>query len=178
MSAAVICPARREDLSAVAAIYEALLDLEEQGKGVTGWQRGVYPTWQTAEAALQKGTLYVETEETTGKILAAAKSDQEQVPEYAQAPWAYAAAAREVLVLHTLVVDPAAAGKGCGSRFVAFYEDLARSMGCTCLRMDTNEKNLPARRLYQKLGYREAGVVSCVFNDIPGVRLVCLEKKL
>lgn len=173
---AVIRPARREDLPAVAAIYDALLDLEEQGKGVTGWQRGVYPTCQTAEAALQKGTLYVEEEE--GKVLAAAKIDQEQVPEYAHAPWAWAAADHEVLVLHTLVVDPAAAGKGCGSRFVAFYEDLARSMGCTCLRMDTNEKNLPARRLYQKLGYREAGFVSCSFNGIPGVRLVCLEKKL
>ena len=176
MSAAVIRPARREDLPAVAAIYEALHDLEEQGKGVTGWQRGVYPTYQTAEAALQKGTLHVLEED--GAILAAAKIDQEQVPEYADAPWAWAAADREVLVLHTLVVDPAAAGRGCGSRFVAYYEDLARAMGCTCLRMDTNEKNRPARRLYQKLGYREAGIVSCAFNGIPGVRLVCLEKKL
>jgi ribosomal protein S18 acetylase RimI-like enzyme len=173
----VIRPAQQEDLPAVAAIYDALHALEEHGKGVTGWQRGVYPTYQTAEAALQKGTLYVEEAEG-GRILAAAKIDQEQVPEYAHAPWAYAAADREVLVLHTLVVDPAAAGRGCGSRFVAYYEDLARAKGCTCLRMDTNEKNRPARRLYQKLGYREAGIVSCSFNGIPGVRLVCLEKKL
>ena len=44
--------------------------------------------------------------------------------------------------------------------------------------MDTNERNLAARRLYARLGYREAGVVGCTFNGIPGVRLVCLEKTL
>ena len=65
-----------------------------------------------------------------------------------------------------------------GRAFVAFYEDYARKNGCICLRIDTNEKNENARRLYAKLGYREAGIVPCVFNGIPGVNLVCLEKKL
>ena len=31
---------------------------------------------------------------------------------------------------------------------------------------------------YKKLGYREAGVVLCKFNDISSMRLVCLEKKV
>ena len=35
--------------------------------------------------------------------------------------------------------------------------------------MDTNEKNAAARRLYARLGYREAGIVPCVFNGIKGV---------
>ena len=59
-----------------------------------------------------------------------------------------------------------------------FAFDYARKNGCICLRIDTNEKNENARRLYAKLGYREAGIVPCVFNGIPGVNLVCLEKKL
>ena len=40
------------------------------------------------------------------------------------------------------------------------------------LRMDTNEKNAAARRLYARLGYREADIVPCAFNSIPNVRLV------
>ena len=44
--------------------------------------------------------------------------------------------------------------------------------------MDTNARNTPARALYAKLGYAEVGVVEGVFNGIPGVRLVCLEKGL
>ena len=60
----------------------------------------------------------------------------------------------------------------------AYYENYAREHGCSCLRMDTNERNCSARALYKKLGYREASVVPCEFNGIPDVQLVCLEKKL
>lgn len=44
--------------------------------------------------------------------------------------------------------------------------------------MDTNAKNATARRMYQKLGYKETDIVPCVFNGIPDVMLVCLEKHL
>ena len=84
-----------------------------------------------------------------------------------------------------MAVSGRAAGKNYGaahadgrSAFVRFYERFAQENGCPYLRMDTNERNLAARRLYARLGYREAGVVGCTFNGIPGVRLVCLEKTL
>ena len=83
-----------------------------------------------------------------------------------------------MMVLHTLVVDPLCAGRGYGTAFVAFYEGYARQNGCTVLRMDTNEKNAAARRLYARLGYREAAIVPCVFNGIEGVGLVCMEKRV
>ena len=44
--------------------------------------------------------------------------------------------------------------------------------------MDTNARNKTARKLYAGLGYWEAGIMPCVFNGIPDVQLVCLEKKL
>ena len=166
-----------EDIPHIAAIYDHILTEEEQGRAAVGWIRGVYPTEQTALDALEAGTLYVL--ERDGVIAAAAKIDQNQVPEYADAPWRYPDAPPEqVMVLHTLVVDPAFAGRGCGKRFVAFYEEHARTRGCPYLRMDTNAKNAAARRLYAGLGYWEAGIVPCVFNGIPDVQLVCLEKKL
>ena len=110
---------------------------------------------------------------------AAAKINQIQVPEYANAQWRYPDAPEgEIMVLHTLVVEPTQAGRGYGSAFVQFYEDYAREYGCSYLRMDTNAKNQAARKLYAHLGYWESGIVDCNFNGIPGVALVCLEKKL
>lgn len=44
------------------------------------------------------------------------------------------------------------------------------------MRLDTNEKNVRARRMYKTLGYREIGIVDTTFNGIPGVELVLLEK--
>ena len=67
---------------------------------------------------------------------------------------------------------------GLGRRFVDFYETYARENGCCELRIDTNERNLVARRMYKKLGYREIAVVPAVFNGIPDVNLVLLEKYL
>ena len=164
------------DVDAVAAIYERIHTEEEAGRASIGWVRGVYPTRATAQAALETGSLYVLEED--GAILAAAKIDGNQVDCYREADWHYPAADSEVLVLHTLVVDPQAGGRGCGKAFVAFYEAEARRRGCKALRIDTNEKNAAARRLYARLGYREADIVPTVFNGIPNVQLVCLEKCL
>ncbi len=171
-----IRPAAAADLDAVAEIYDAIHTEEESGHAEIGWVRGVYPTRATAEASLQVGSLYVLEDE--GQIFAAAKIDHEQVDRYALIDWTFPAEDREVLVLHTLVVHPGAARKGYGRAFVAYYEAEARRRGCRALRLDTNEKNTAARKLYASLGYREAGVVPCVFNGIPDVNLVCLEKKI
>ena len=167
-----------EDISQIERIYDHLLTEEENGRAVIGWVRGVYPTRETALAALEAGELFVLTLED-GTVAAAARINRIQVPEYANAPWRYPdAPADQIMVLHTLVVDPACAGRGCGSAFVKFYETYALENGCPYLRMDTNAKNTKARRLYHNLGYWEAGIVPCVFNGIPDVQLVCLEKVL
>ncbi len=165
------------DIPPVAGIYDRILTEEESGRAAIGWVRGIYPTEDTARQALEAGELFVL--ERDGAVAAAAKINQIQVPEYANAQWTYPdAPEEEIMVLHTLVVDPRQAGKGCGTEFVRFYESYALERGCRYLRMDTNAKNTAARTLYACLGYREAGIVPCVFNGIPDVQLVCLEKTL
>ena len=168
--------ARKEHIDAIEGIYSRIIDAQETGGSFVGWQRGVYPTRQTALDALGRGDLFVCVD--GGQVAAAAIINRIQVPVYAEVNWLYHAEPDEVMVLHTLVVDPLRAGRGYGTAFVAFYEGYARQSGCPVLRMDTNEKNAAARRLYARLGYREAGIVPCVFNGIKGVGLVCLEKKL
>lgn len=172
----MIRKAKQADLAAVAAIYEELHTAEEQGAASIGWARGVYPTAATAEAALENGELFVLEEECA--VLGAAIINQKQVDVYENGGWAYDASPAEVMVLHTLVISPRAAGKGYGKQFVAYYEDYARAKGCRVLRMDTNARNKRARAMYAGLGYREAGIVPTTFNGIEGVQLVLLEKAL
>ncbi len=168
---------REGDIPRIAAIYDCILQDEEEGRRTVGWIRGVYPTEATAREALAAGDLFVMAE--GGTVVAAARINRVQAPAYADAPWRCAdAPAEQVMVLHTLVVDPARGGRGYGAAFVRFYERYALENGCPYLRMDTNAKNAAARRLYGRLGYWEAGIVPCVFNGIPDVQLVCLEKKL
>lgn len=164
------------DVDQVSAIFERVHDEEEAGRLTTGWMRNVYPVRKTAADAVERGDLFVE--EAGDIIVAAGIINQIQVPEYVNCIWQYDAPDDAVMVLHTLVVDPKANGRGYGKRFVNSFEQYAAEHGCPYLRMDTNEKNIRARTLYAKLGYQEPGIVYCTFNGIPGVRLVCLEKKL
>ena len=164
------------DLDAIAAIYSKIHDEIEAGRAAIGWIREVYPTRATAQASIEKGDIFVMEE--GGTILAAARINQYQGPEYDRAVWSFDAAPEKVLVLHTLVVSPSCKGRGIGTSFVAFYEETARKMGCSALRMDTNAINTAARALYKKLGYTEACIVPTDFNGIPGVNLVCLDKRV
>lgn len=164
------------DLTAIADIYEDIHTEEESGRVSIGWIRGVYPTAKTAEYALHRNDLFVA--EDDGIVVGAAVINQQQVDVYADSNWEFDVPGSEVMVLHALVISPKAAGKGYGKGFVAFYEEYARSQNCHYLRMDTNARNIRARAMYRKLGYREIGTVPCVFNGIEGVQLVLLEKRL
>lgn len=164
------------DIAVIAEIYSDILTEQEQGKTFVGWVRGVYPTAETAEAALRRGDLFVQ--EDNGTIIGAAVINRQQVDVYVDGKWQYPAPEEQVMVLHTLVISPKVARTGYGAAFVRFYEKYARENGCPYLRMDTNAGNARARALYTKLGYSEIGVVPCVFNGIEGVPLVLLEKYL
>ena len=164
------------DVPAVAAIYDAIHTAEETGRAAIGWVRGVYPTIHTAQAACDRGDLFVLEDE--GSIAGAAIINQSQCDGYETANWQYPAKDSEIMVLHTLVIDPGAARRGYGRRFVSFYEEYARGQNCRFLRMDTNARNARARAMYQKLGYSEIGIIPTVFNGIEGVNLVLLEKAI
>lgn len=164
------------DIPAIAEIYEAVHTEEEAGRTSVGWIRDVYPTRKTAEASLLRGDLFVAEDHDI--IVGTAIINQLQVDVYEGAAWEFPAPDSNVMVLHTLVIAPQAFGKGYGKAFVKFYEDYALSQGCCYLRMDTNARNLCARAMYKKLGYREIGIVPCVFNGIDGVELILLEKRL
>ena len=164
------------DLPGVERIYLETHDAEEAGLSTTGWLRGVYPVRATAEAALQRGDLFVMEENNV--IYATALINRIQVDVYADAPWEYNVPDDKVCVLHTLIVSPKAGGRGLGKQFVRFYEEYALENELPELRIDTNARNWKARTMYAGLGYKEIAVVPTAFNGIPDVELVLLEKNL
>ena len=60
--------------------------------------------------------------------------------------------------LGELVVAPAARGAGVAGRLVTEVEAWARSRGLARVTLDTGAANLPARQLYERLGYAEEQV--------------------
>lgn len=172
----IIRRANMQDIDAVEGLYDAIHTAEENGKQTIGWIRGVYPVRATAEDALRRNDLFVL--EDAGAICGAGIINQTQVDVYRQGNWKYEAPDDQVCVLHTLVISPDRAGRGYGRTFIAYYEQFAAEHGCAELRFDTNAKNTAARSMYKKHGYTEIGIVPTVFNGIPDVQLVLLEKHI
>lgn len=168
--------ADKNDLNQIEKIYNHIHLREEKGLTSIGWIRNVYPTLQTAQSALERNDLFVM--ESGEKIVACAVINQIQVDVYRLAKWKFEAKDSEVMVLHTLAVEPDESGKGYGKAFVKYYENYARENNCFELRIDTNKTNTLARKMYEHLGFEETGTVTCNFNNIPNVSLICLEKHI
>ena len=164
------------DLYQIEGIYSRNLDEEEAGRISTGWTRNIYPTEETAKEAIDAGEMFVLEEK--GRIVTCGRINKEQEDAYYVTDWRYPAPDEKIMVLHTFMTDPPYTGRGYGLRFVRCYEDYSLENGCPYLRMDTNELNTRARAFYKKLGYEERGIVPCLFNGIPEIHLVMLEKKL
>lgn len=170
----IIRKASIKDICAIANIYDEICDAQDEGKLAVSWIKGIYPTEDTAMAALKRDDIFIIEED--GTIVGTGIINQKQMDAYYGADWKFPAKDQEVMVLHTLAISPIVARKGYGSAFVRYYEEYARENGCYYLRMDTNAINKTARALYKKLGYEEIGMVPCDFNGIAGFHMVLLEK--
>lgn len=84
--------------------------------------------------------------------------NQCQPEEYKAVSWAVSARPEEVLVLHLLCVRPSKSGLGIGRVLMRFVIALAETMGCRAIRLDTGAQDLPARSLYQSIGFDLVGV--------------------
>ncbi len=165
-----------EDLEAVEAVYDSVLQKEEESGPYCNWKRGLYPTGQTARQALEEDGLYVLEE--NGLVCATAILNQEEPACYAQISWTMPAREKEIFVIHTLCVRTDQAGKGYARAFVAYAEEEARKRGCKVVRLDTYEGNQRAAALYTALGYRNAGLADLHFMETFWEKIICFEKSV
>lgn len=164
------------DLEAVCKVYDSIHAATERGDLATGWVKGVYPVKATAREALTRANLFVV--DADGQTAGTGIINKIQLEVYRKAHWQYVAPDEKIMVLHTFMIDPVYRRLGLGKKFIEFYENYAVYNKCNCLRLDTNALNAGARAFYKNLGYREAGVFECEFNNLGLVKLVMIEKEL
>ena len=147
----MIRKATPQDISAIATLYDKAIDYEDMHVKYTSWQKGIYPTEHTAELAQNNGSLFVC--EQNDRIVASVILDAHQPPEYRNIDWQVSATSQQVLVIHTLCVDPELAGSGIGSALIDFAKQLAKECNYLSIRLNTSVRNALAIHLYQKNGF-------------------------
>lgn len=161
------------DIAAITTTYNDLLVYEEQNGNISNWKLGVYPTIAVPKSKVPTGTMYVLEE--NGEICASMVLNHEQADEYTDIAWKYPGDDTTVLVIHTLCVPPQKAGHGYGQRMVQFAKDYAAQLCCSTIRIDTYAYNEPAKRLYQKNGFRIAGYGNILLQGLIEEEQVFLE---
>lgn len=161
------------DLDAMERLYDEVNEHLEAHVNYPGWKKGAYPTRETAEKALEGDCLYVACESSEGeeKILGTIVLRQEP---YLEADWGVKLSEEEVFILHTFAVHPQALHKGIGRELLAFALKRAGELGGKAVRLDVNENNVPAIRLYEEFGfeyidaremeYSEEGTLFCLYQ--------------
>lgn len=140
-----------EDLPAVSALYDEIIDLFQSQTGTTAWRKGVYPTEADFQRAIREGTLYVG--ELDGSLAAGMIISQGTDKTYGDPPWQVDAPDEATAVIHTLGVSPSRTGRGLALEMLEGAARLAREKGWQALRLDVLEHNHPALRLYERAGY-------------------------
>ncbi len=67
--------------------------------------------------------------------------------------------------LYSLVIDPAARGRGLGRALLADAERQARQAGCTGLRLEVRQDNVAANALYAAAGYQRLMALPDYYQD-------------
>jgi ribosomal protein S18 acetylase RimI-like enzyme len=142
-----------EDVDGVLALVRDCVD-HMRRNGIEQWD-DAYPDRTTIEADARRCEAFVATLETG--LVGYVALGERQDPEYAQVPWEFTVG--PTVVIHRLMVDPAYQGRGFAKVFMAFAEKQALTSGYRTVRLDAFVGNPRALRLYQGLGYREAGTI-------------------
>ncbi len=158
-----IRPARPEEFPAVRAFYHRLIDLMQEAEYRPGWEKDVYPDRDQLRQAIDKQQLYVG--ELEGSFAAAMIMDRQSNEGYRGAPWLVEAAPERVSVIHALGVLPTLQGRGLAREMVRFAFERARALGSRVIRLDVLSGNLPAERLYLRLGFYRVSNARMFYPD-------------
>lgn len=77
--------------------------------------------------------------------------------------------------LYRIAVSPEKRGKGTGERLLREFVEKCRNNGAVKLFLEVRSRNVPARRLYEKIGFKEISVRRGYYGDDDAVIYV-LEK--
>ena len=142
------------DLDALERLFEELCDHLAATVNYPGWEKGRYPVRAVAEEALAAECLYVARLE--GEVAGTVTLNHAEPPAYAAAAWKIS---QEAAVVHTLAVHPRYFRSGVGRALMEYAVAWAGAQNCRAVHLDTYEKNMPAKALYESLGFRFCGKI-------------------
>jgi ribosomal protein S18 acetylase RimI-like enzyme len=179
---AALAPPLRLATEADAPVLAELIEAASRGIASYAWSLMAEPgedPWTVGvqrQAARAREGSWIVVDEGTGAVAAlrAVPPDEAGAPDPAMPPVFRPLIELEALLpdalhVNVLAVLPAMRGHGLGTLLLRHAEAMARAEGRPCLSLIVADENVGARRLYRRVGYREAASRSMVMNGWTGI---------
>lgn len=142
---------QESDIDELEIVYNIMNDYLESNVNYTGWKKGIYPARQTAVDAIADNNLYVAkyNSEIIGSVILSHKPE----PAFGKADWKVELEYKDILVIYTFVVNPKFLKIGVGQALLQLIIDHSKNIGIKAIRLDVYKGNIPAIKLYEKMGF-------------------------
>ena len=144
-----------ENYESIIAFYDDVTDRTPEIATFARWSKRKHPTLEGLKAYIEEGSMYLYKENDT--IIGAMAVTMYQGEDYHAIEWSQQVADNKTAVIHILAVSPDYQGKGFGSEMVREAIRLAQDNGMQAIRLDALASNIPAHRMYERLGFEYRG---------------------
>ena len=151
------------ELNKVARMYDSVLDQQEHDEYGPKWTRGIYPCKNDFIEHLENGEFYGGFDGDVLSCRAVMTIGEDEM--YMVADWKKKVSDDRVAIIHLLTVSPDYRHQGLSKRLLEYLFKEAEKTA-DVVHLDVLEGNLPADRLYLKMGFSFAGSYPAHYEDI------------
>lgn len=144
-----------EDYESIIAFYDDVTERTPDMAVYARWNKRKHPTLEGIKAYIEEGSMYLYKEEKV--IVGAVAVTMHQGDDYHAIEWSQQVADDKAAVIHILAVNPDFQSKGIGTEMILEAINLAKEKGMQAIRHDALASNIPAHRMYERLGFEYRG---------------------
>lgn len=152
-----------EDYDNIKDFYDSLIDSMANSEFNPGWIKDIYPDQKYLIKSIENNELYVG--ELDGQIVTCMVVNHEYSEDYNNVKWSIEATDEEIFIIHTLGVHPAFTGQGIAKQMVEKVIEVAHSKEIKTIRLDVREGNIPAEKVYVKMGFKYLDTIKIFYEN-------------
>lgn len=168
--------ATKKDLLAICTFYKQVCEDQKYDQYGADWHWGIYPSKAILENFLNTAKIIIGIEDN--HVISAGVLTDGEDPNYKNVHWLEKVVDSKVTVLHLFSVLRSARGHGIAQQMLKEIIEVAKLADYQVIHLDVMKGNLPAEKLYQKVGFNFVEEATIHYKDDGDTQAMMYERKI
>lgn len=169
----IIRLASMDDFNDIKQFYYSIIDQQQFDQYGADWHKDIYPCDEDYNTHLKNNEYYIGL--IDDKIVSAAVLTDGDDPIYQNVNWKYKFSNEEITVLHLFAVSKDYRGKNISTEMLNGLFEIAKNKNKKVVHLDVVYGNLPAERLYKRLGFEFNSTLDVYYEDTGDIKVNTME---